>query len=345
MDSDGERYPESLVIIPLSDIDQRDETFRITTRKDVDDLKASIRRMGLLAAPLIIDRPDGRTIVSGFRRIAACRRLGWKHIRARVLHSEYDPFECARKAVGENSTQRTLNLIETSRALGLLGRHAPAGEVPPEDLAALGLPCHPDVVDRVKSLEHLPSAVQEGILEGSISFSMACELGELEKGLAIRFAELFRRLKISLNKQRDILCLVLEIARREDIPGWYVLEEPALANLLGAEGVDRRQKAHQLRQLLRQRRYPALIAAEANFNRLRQRLKLGKNLHLTPPKDFEGTDFNLTLTFENLKDLIRLKERLGSLVEHPDLKTILEEKGSWFGLQRRPDGGGGSAGG
>ncbi len=338
MDSDGERYPESLVVIPLSDIDQGDGAFRITTRQDIDDLTASIRRIGLLTAPLIVERPKGLSIVSGFRRIAACGRLGWKQIRARVLYAEFPPFECARRAVGENSTQRVLNLIEASRALGLLERHSPGGKVRAEDLAALGLPSHPEVVGRIRSLVHLPSAVQEGILEGSISLSMACELGGLEERLAVCFAELFRRLKIGLNKQRDILWMVLEIARREGITGQKVLEEPALVDLLGAEHIERSHRAHRLRQLLRRRRYPAHSAAEDNFKRLRQRLKLGENLHLIPPKDFEGTMFNLILTFANLEDLVRLKTRLGELVENPDLESILGSKANGFDLQRRPGG-------
>ena len=50
MASDGELTEECARLIPLADIDPRDERFRITTRRDSDDLHLSIGRLGLLAA-------------------------------------------------------------------------------------------------------------------------------------------------------------------------------------------------------------------------------------------------------------------------------------------------------
>jgi ParB family transcriptional regulator, chromosome partitioning protein len=335
MASDGDLYTPLTDIIPLTGIDHRNESFRITTRHDTGELQQSIGRLGLLVPPLILEHSDGGIILSGFRRVAACRHLGWSRIPARLLPIECDRYDCARRAVGENSTQRTLNLIETSRALGLLEDHAPGRIVPAEDLAALGLPQHPDVISKVKALCQLPSAVLEGILEGSISFAMACELGRLEESLAVGFAGLFHRLKISLNKQRDIVCLTMEIAHREGISGLQVLEEPGLVRLLSAEDLDRSQKARQLRHQLRQRRFPALHTAEANFQQLRRDLKLEGDLQLSHPRDFEGTVFTLTLSFENQEDLRRFRKRLDALLDHPDLKTILEAKGSRFAVESR----------
>ena len=73
MGSDGESTSECTRLIPLADIDLRDERFRITTRRDCDDLNASIVRLGLQAEPLVLPGAAGLIIVSGFRRIAACR--------------------------------------------------------------------------------------------------------------------------------------------------------------------------------------------------------------------------------------------------------------------------------
>ena len=85
MASDGELTEECARLIPLADIDPGDERFRITTRRDSDDLHLSIGRLGLRAAPLVLPGAAGFIIVSGFRRIAACQGLGWDSIPARVL--------------------------------------------------------------------------------------------------------------------------------------------------------------------------------------------------------------------------------------------------------------------
>jgi len=73
---DGGLTEECARLIPLADIDPRDERFRITTRRDSDDLHISIGRLGLQAEPLVLPGASGFVIVSGFRRIAACRGLG-----------------------------------------------------------------------------------------------------------------------------------------------------------------------------------------------------------------------------------------------------------------------------
>ncbi len=335
MASDGELTEECARLIPLADINLGDERFRITTRRDGGDLHPSIRRFGLRAAPLVLPGSPGFIIVSGFRRIAACRNLGWDSIRARVL-PKTSPYECSLMAVAANSLERPLNLIETSRALQLLDQYAPGGQVLPEDKAALGLPTHAGMAARLKTLCRLPAEVQEAVLEETLSFAMACEIGLLEAGLAVAFARLFGRLKPSLNKQREIVTLVAEIARREGIDPLQVLAEDRLSRLLDAEDLDRNQKTQRIRRLLRQRRFPARVAAEDNFQCLRQRLKLGDNLQLAPPKDFEGTRFTLTLNFERLEEVSRLRVKLDELVDHPDFKTLLTGKGRGFGKTSAP---------
>jgi ParB family transcriptional regulator, chromosome partitioning protein len=330
MASDGELTEECARFILLADIDPRDERFRITTRRGSDDLHHSIGRLGLRVAPLLLSGTSGFIIVSGFRRIAACRGLGWDSIRARVLQTS-SPYECALKAIAANSLERPLNLIEISRALRLLDQYAPGGQVPSEDTAALGLPTHAGMVDRLKALCRLPAEVQEAVIEEALSFAMACEIGRMEEGLAVAFARLFRELKTSLNKQREIVTLVAEIARREGIDPRHVLAEERLSRLMDAQELDRNQKTQHIRKLLRQRRFPELVAAEDNFHCLRQRLALGENLQLVPPRDFEGTRFTLTFNFELLEEIGRLRAKLDELVNHPDFKTLLTGKGRGFG--------------
>ena len=335
MASDGELTEECIRLIPLADIDPRDERFRITTRRDSDDLHLSIGRLGLLAAPLVLPGAAGFIIVSGFRRIAACRGLGWDSIHARVLQKA-SLYECALKAIAANSLERPLNLIEISRALRLLDQYAPGGQAPPEDTAALGLPTHAGMAARLKRLCRLPAEAQDAVLEEAVSFAMACEIGRMEEGLAVAFARLFRQLKTSLNKQREIVTLVAEIARREGIDSGQVLAEDRLSRILDAQDLDRNQKTRRIRTLLRQRRFPAVVAAEDSFHSLQQRLKLGDNLQLAPPRNFEGTRFALTLNFESIEEVGRLRVKLDELVDHPDFKTLLTGKGRAFGETSLP---------
>jgi ParB family transcriptional regulator, chromosome partitioning protein len=316
--------------IPLADIDRGDERFRITTRRDSDDLKPSIHRFGLQTPPLVSPVGAGFIIVSGFRRVSACASLRWDSIPARVTRPGAGAYECVLRAVAENSLERPLNLIETSRALNLMEQNAGGGRIPPEDAVALGLPSHPEMISRLKRLCRMPAAIQAAVLDGALSFTMACDLGSMEEGLGTAFARLFHQLKPSLNKQREIVSLVVEIAGREAVDPSQVLEDAFQARDTDAAGQDRNQDIQTLRSRLRKRRFPALTAAEKNFLTLRQRLKLGEAVQLTPPRDFEGTRFILTLNFETLEDVARLRDKLDQLVEHPDFKVLLTGKTKGF---------------
>jgi ParB family chromosome partitioning protein len=316
--------------IPLADIDRGDERFRVTTRQDSAELTASIHRIGLLAAPLVAPAGVGFIVVSGFRRVSACAGLGWPAIPVRLARPDASPYQCALRAVGENSLQRPLNLIETSRALDLLERHAAGGRVPPEDAAALGLPSHPELMSRLQPLCRLPDAIQAAVLDGTLCLAMAGELGCMDADLGADFARLFLRIKPSLNKQRDIVTLVLEIADREGTDPRKVLQEACAAPAEG-EDPDRNRQTQHLRRRLRERRFPALASAEKNFLALRQRLRLGADVRLTPPRDFEGTRFALTLDFQTVEEVVRLRDQLSRLIAHPDFATLLTGKAAGFG--------------
>jgi ParB-like chromosome segregation protein Spo0J len=316
--------------IPLADIDPEDERFRITTRRGSDDLQPSIRRFGLQRAALIAQADDGYIIVSGFRRVDACRRLGWDALPARILRRAASGYECALRAVADNSLERQLNLIETSRALHLLAQHTPGGRILREDASALGLPTHADMASRLAPLCRAATDIQDAVLSGALSFAMACELGRLEAGLGAAFARLFSQFKPSLSKQREIVTLVSEIACRDGVDPRQVLEEAGLALAASPGNQDRNQQTQRLRRWLRQRRFPALAAAEDHFVALRQRLKLGEALQLAPPRDFEGARFALTLNFDNLEEVAHLRLKLDELIDHPDFKTLLTGKGTGF---------------
>jgi len=332
MASERDHHPDAEASrrIPLVDFDRGDERFRISTRGGGDELKPSIRRMGLLTPPLVVPAEAGFIIVSGFRRVSACADLGWDSIPARVLRTDVSAYECALRAVAENSLTRPLNLIEASRALNLLEQNVPGGRIPPEDAEALGLPSHAEMICRLKHLCRMPTPIQDAVLDGALSFAMACDLGRMEPGLGSAFARLFLRLKPSLNKQREIVSLVSEIAGREGVDPLQVLADACPARGAGTQDEDANRQTQRLRSRLRERRFPALAAAEKNFLKLRQRLRLGEAIQLTPPRDFEGTRFALTLNFQAQEDVARLRDKLGQLIDHPDFKTLLTGKARSF---------------
>jgi len=157
---------------------------------------------------------------------------------------------------------------------------------------------------------------------------MAKELESLEADCAIAFTRLFDQLKIGVNKQKEIVTRVKEIARRDGLSMQEVMEDKCFVEIITHRDLDRGQKSRKLRSYLRQRRYPRIAEAEKKFeaHRKNKNISLGNDIKLIPPKEFEATTYGLHLTFTNLEHLKTLQTRLNKIIQQPDFKKILERK-------------------
>jgi len=317
--------PAQYQTVPLARINLQNDDFRITTGEDVDELLASIQHAGLISPPLLIKHTSEYKIVSGFRRVAACRKLGWKEIIARILEPELDQLACLRLAIADNALQRPLNLIETSRAYQKLSLVSGNLKELAETASSCGLPTNYSIINKIKNLCLLPLPIQNSILKDAISLAMANELAMLDADTALDFARIFEQLRLSLNKQKEILTLSREIARREDISIRQVLADKTFQQILTDEDLDRGQKGRGIRSFIRQRRFPRIVKAEQNFNTHLKNLKLNPDIKIIPPKEFEGSTYRLNLNFTSLAHLKTIRSMLDEIIKHPSFKKIVED--------------------
>ncbi len=112
---------QSADAVDLKSIDPDDATFRLSYGFDLEPLKESIRRIGLINPPLLRKRPDGRyQIVSGYRRFSASRELGIYSMHCRMVPPETSDEACLLLSLYDNSAHREFNPIEKSLALNRL---------------------------------------------------------------------------------------------------------------------------------------------------------------------------------------------------------------------------------
>lgn len=311
-------------IVNLAQIDFRDDTFRITTEKQVDNLIHSIKHVGMLNRPLLLKKEATYTIISGFRRIEACRRLNWYQLDAMVLNDDAEKLKCIKYAITDNAFQRPLNLIEKSRSIEILSEFIKDVKSLSRELSVLGLPEHPAMINKLKGICRLPEPFQNSILSNTISLAMVLELAGMPKNDAKGFLKLFNTLKLSLNKQREIVTLVKEIAMREDKSFLQVIEDAYHKNILMNEDLDKIQMAQNIRIYLKQRRFPTIADTEKSFEKYRQELNLEKGIKLIPPNNFESPTYTLQLSFNNLTQLKGYKTVFDNLLENPYLKKIVD---------------------
>jgi len=315
------RYKEQVVW--LSSIDFMDDSYHITTETCIDDLRESIKSAGLINLPLLKKKGSKYTIVSGFRRISTLRQIGRSRVKSRILEAGTEKLACVKFAIIDNYFQRTLNLVETSRALCLLSPFYKSDDSLAQAAAALGLPDSPSLVEKIKNVCYLPLLLQKAIISGNISLPMAMELGAMPPDEASAIVKLFDSLNLSLNKQREILTFIREISLRETLSVLDLLEENRLKEILTDTDLDRVQKTRLIRFNLKKRRFPVIVKTEQEFEANRKRLNLGPGLKLIPPKNFEGTEFMLSMSFKSLTDLNNIQTAFNKLLEDPLLKRII----------------------
>ncbi|MEE8551915.1 MAG: hypothetical protein V3S72_01315, partial [Desulfobacterales bacterium] len=226
--------------------------------------------------------------------------------------------------ITDNAFQRPLNLIEKSRSINMLSGFFKDDSSLAKELSTVGLPENLSIINKIKNLCHLSQPIQDGILSNTISLSMALELVRLAQSAGEDFVKLFGLLKLSLNKQREIITLINEIAHRDNISIQKVLQ--SLQKILNDENLDRNQKTRKIRIYLKQRRFPAITSAEQAFEKHVNKLKLGKGSKLIPPKNFEGTNYALSLYFNSLNELKEHKATLDKIVQDPGLAAILADR-------------------
>jgi len=308
--------------IPLDRIDLSDSTYRITTAPVSEDLQQSIAVAGVINAPILKRVDEGWTVVSGFRRLEACRGLGKTDVTARIL-DDPDELTCVRLAIADNQGQRPLNIVELARVVGLLDR-LPGDTGLAQRAGDAGVGGGIAYLEKADQVRRLPWSIQQGLLSDAIALPVALELGKLPPADALCLADLFNTLKPSLNRQREIMTLMQEISLRDGLGLAALAADGPVTAILEASEKDHRQKTEALRELLKQRRYPRFWEAQSRFSRTVKALHLEPGLDLVPPPHFEATTHTLTLRFDNPSQLAQRVKSLKALLDHPGLPLLFE---------------------
>jgi ParB family chromosome partitioning protein len=290
----------------------------------VDDLMHSINHVGILNLPLLLKKETTYTIICGFRRIEACQRLDWSKLEAIILEPDTMRLECIKYAITDNAFQRPLNIIEKSRSIDMMYDFYKDINKLSKELSVLGISEHPSMIKKLKGICHLPEPIQNSILSNTISLAMVLELAGMSWDDAKGFIKFFNTLKLSLNKQREIVMLVKEIAIREDKSILQIIEESHLNKILMSEDLDKNQKVHHIRIYLKQRRFPMISSIEKSYEKYCQKLNLERGFKLIPPTNFESPTYTLQLSFNNTTQLKSLKIAFDALMENPYLKNIVD---------------------
>jgi ParB/RepB/Spo0J family partition protein len=322
------QQPRPRKIIPLRSVDLEDRFFVITFAPDLDALRNSLARVGMMHPPLVQTAgPDGRyRVVAGYRRIRAARELGWSRLAVELALAEESDLELFLLGLDESLGTRTLNVVEKALALDKLRRQfdRTEKEVLSSHLPRLGLGSDPKTLALYLSLAGLEVEIQHGLAAGELSLSAAHRLTERtpEEGLA--FCRLLRQLRPGKNLQRELLTLLADIGRREKTTIDRLLAEEEIVTLIENADIPAPQRTKEIRKVLMRRRYPYYSQTMERYEQLRRQFRLPPQMTLSPPPYFENRDWRLSITFRSREELEQGQKTLGELIDHPLLGRLLK---------------------
>lgn len=312
-----------LETIRLGRIRIRDQRFRISFFFDVDALAGSIARFGLLNPPLV--RPVGRgfVLISGWKRVLACRRAGMAEICA-IVTDETDDLKVFRAAVEENRTHRALSLTEKAEILKKLRTFGLGeGDLIREIMPRLEVPATPAHLRTLGRLALARRDVRRYVHARSIPFPV------LESLLKFGDSDRTRLLPIlcflGQNKQREVLDDLWGVCRRDGFTVRRLLGSGEIGRALRSEALPQLQRAERARRLLRQRRYPALSARQGAFEVAFRKLKMPGEITVQPSPYFEDENVSLCLRFKSPAELRDRLKKIEGLASQPDFVRLFRE--------------------
>ncbi|MDE2589038.1 MAG: ParB/RepB/Spo0J family partition protein [Patescibacteria group bacterium] len=205
------------------------KTSEISVREDLGDivpLALSIKEKGLLQPIIVRIIKEEFKVVAGNRRLAACKKIGWKKIPCHLVDlTDEESFEVA---LMENIHRKTMNAIEEANAYGRYVKDYGWGGV--SDLAKRIGKSQEYVSKRLKLLD-LPKSIQEEIIRRRIKPSLAEELSfvknekeqsQLAKIIAQRhvtikkFRESLKNKNVMQTQEEDFISSLPKETRNED---------------------------------------------------------------------------------------------------------------------------------
>lgn len=302
-----------------------DAPFLLSFGFDLAKLKISIEQTGI-ASPLIVRENEGTfTLVCGYKRLLVAEELGSLKVPAWILPAGISDKQILKLVLEENLGHRKLNPLETIMAVKYLSTHFSAEDIISNFMVKLNLPPKQVVLDRYLKLSELEDLALAAIAVNSMDAETGETLLLFAKEDREAILNLFdRHISPNANKRRQTVTWLYEIFRRDDIAAASIINNSEMQTIIMDENLSRPDKESQVRALIYKLRFPTVSQMEEKQAELLSALKLPKKVRLSPPSSFEGLDFTINMSFENLKELDDLRTALDELADNPIIKELIE---------------------
>ena len=314
--------------IECSQLNFDDTTFLMSYPLESPTVIASVATVGMVQPVVVSGCPcqGSYQIVAGFRRAYACREIGLETIHANIYPVDPENMQAAFcLALYENLAHRTFNDVEKSIILSkLTGQFGCSrDDVIQNYMPALQLAPNEKVLETYLHIVEFEEDLKRYIATHDVPMNMIELLENLSPEDCRVVFTLISTLKLGVNKVKDLLTNLEEIALRDSCSLQAILDDPHVSEILSHERYTAPQKADQLRRYIREKRYPQLTTLEKDYHECLKQLHLSNGLHLKTDRFFEDDTLTASFRFSTPEQLKTVAEELQTLSQKPELQAVL----------------------
>ncbi len=308
--------------IPIKKIFLRDERFRISYYFPFHKLKLSLKRIGVINPPLVTTRDGRLVLVSGWRRVLACRELSFPSIPIYFVE-DGDELQTFLLAFYENLSTREFSLLEKAEILARLKKFGEDEEtIIRHYLPLLDIPSSISHFETYLTFAQFETDVKKAIYEKNMNYTSVQLLTEYTPQERISLLPLI--MPLGQNKTKELLEDILEISKRDSIPVREILSRKELADIWKSENLSLLQKADKIRVFLRRRRYPKLFSWKDSFDSHLRRMKWPEEIMIKPCLFFEEEDLTVSFSFKNKEGFRNRLHRLNELLTKKEFSKLFQ---------------------
>jgi hypothetical protein len=286
--------------------------FRYGRNSDV--VEDSIRKVGLINPPILKKNPDTEetySVICGYQRILACKKLGQVSIDARVIDGLNDE-ETLLLVLHDNLASRGFNEIEKGIVLKkFLDIGYSYDRLAAEITLLLEIPPNKNIIEKYLSVLRLDNEIKHSIARSELELERAfllITLDDAEREVVYRF--LFKESITNTNEAKEAIRNLLDLKLIKKIEMEELLLSDEISHIISDNKSNKRQKGEKLCSLIKSMRYPSIRMKEDEFDKSCRELKLDNDVRVNHSRYFEGDEIRITLKAFNEEKLGNNLERL-----------------------------------
>ena len=289
--------------LALDRIDRSDERFRVSHFYDLDKMVKSIRKIGLIYPPILAKKNGRYIIVTGWKRISACKELSFKEIPVFILREMQD-LSLFLIAFYENWTSRAFSVMEKAEILFKLGALGMKEEdVIRHFLPLLKLPPTRQILDEYRSISTLSQEIKVFVEKEEMPYSSLKQLVNFSSEEQKMMLPLI--LNLGQNKQKEIMENLREISSRDSVSVKRILEADEIQKIFLSEQLSSIQKTEKFRLYLKKRRYPEFTEWQDSFRKAVRKIQGKENISIEPYPFWEDNEISVKFSFRSRDELIK----------------------------------------